>query len=600
MQNIKEEALQEKRKVENKNKNYSNFDYSRVEKIGKENLEKLGEKKMKKKLLILTIIIVLIVPLFLNIYKVQAYTGKIDPENYITLPSTIWIKNKVGTGTVTLSSSASGYNISYQKVDITKDKLDSIKATSNAIKDYIEKSNKTIKEKEANLAILQKTYQDLQKNTTATKEQIETAKTNYETEYAKYTEYYQNAKKELEKLKAENLELIPNYTNSWKATTNTSNNIQLDFSNYTGTTHFVLWVKIDNGTNTYYDCMGYSSDIKEESKEEPKEEKKDNSDTKEESLTDFSKAKFELKKDGISDAIVEISDVSPKENSSYYLLITQNSSKPTVDEKNSKEKIILVYDKDSKTLKSSEGEKVANYVELNQDLYANVVEVRQGDSKNNVVSFGNKLTRYSEAKYSDAFHATFMTNDADQIITNFTHSQSNNRKLQIKIGKITDISILNKIKSKNSTGFEELLNYAKLNSGIYNKTMDADKDDWFAIEYNAGSTASKENSVINLANLENEGYYFLYIKTDDENGKYVSNEAVTLAQASVNKTGWGLFFYGSSDFKWKEWGTTANDDSVAKGVLPKAGVEYVIYAGIILLISISAFIAYIKHRKYNF
>ncbi len=32
MQNIKEEALQEQRKVENKNKNYSNFDYSRVEK----------------------------------------------------------------------------------------------------------------------------------------------------------------------------------------------------------------------------------------------------------------------------------------------------------------------------------------------------------------------------------------------------------------------------------------------------------------------------------------------------------------------------------------------------------------------------------------
>ena len=73
-----------------------------------------------------------------------------DPENYITLPSTIWIQNKVGKGTVTLSSSASGYNISYQKVDITKEKLDSIKAKSDEVNDYIETSNQTIREKETN------------------------------------------------------------------------------------------------------------------------------------------------------------------------------------------------------------------------------------------------------------------------------------------------------------------------------------------------------------------------------------------------------------------------------------------------------------------
>ena len=39
---------------------------------------------MKRKLLILTIIMTLIAPLFLSVYKVQAYTGEIDPENYIT------------------------------------------------------------------------------------------------------------------------------------------------------------------------------------------------------------------------------------------------------------------------------------------------------------------------------------------------------------------------------------------------------------------------------------------------------------------------------------------------------------------------------------
>ena len=86
---------------------------------------------MKRKLLILIIIMTFVAPLFLGIYKVQAFDGEIAPENYITLPSKIEVKNKVGTGTVTLLSNASGYNISYQKVDITKEKLDTIGAKFN-------------------------------------------------------------------------------------------------------------------------------------------------------------------------------------------------------------------------------------------------------------------------------------------------------------------------------------------------------------------------------------------------------------------------------------------------------------------------------------
>ena len=554
---------------------------------------------MKRKLLILTIIMTLIAPLFLSVYKVQAYSGEIDPENYITLPSMIWIENKVGTGTVTLSSSASGYNISYQKVDITKEKLDSIGAKLDEVNNYIETSNQTIKEKETNLTTLQQTYQDLQQDTTATEEQIATARTNYETAYAEYTEYYNNAKTQVETLKAEYLALIPNYTSSWKTTTNTSNNIELDFSNYTGTAHFILWVKIDNGTNTYYDFMGYSSEIKEETKTDPEQPGTDDSGTTTEGdWTDFSNAKFELKKDGISNAIVEISGVTPKENYSYYLFITSNNNKPTVDGNISDERITLIYDKDSKKLKSVEAEKVANYVELNQDLYATVLE-RKGLT-DNISTYGNKLTRYSESKYSDAFHATFMTHNEDQIVTNFTHSQTNNRKIQIKVGKITDTSILKKIQSKNSKGFEELLSFAKSNSGIYDQTVSADKDDCYAIEYNAGSSSTKGNSVINIKGLEHEAYYFLYIKTDDENGKYISNEAVTLAQANVYDNGWGLFFYGSSDFKWSEWGTTGGDDSVAPGILPKTGAEYVMYGGLILVMSVSGFVAYKKYKKYNF
>ena len=523
---------------------------------------------MKRKLLILIIIMTFVAPLFLGIYKV--------------------------------------HNISYQKVDITKEKLDTIGAKFNKVNDYKKTSNQTLKEKESNLDILQQTYQELQQDANATEEQIATAKTNYETAYAEYTEYYNNIQTQVKKLQDEYLASIPNYTNSWKTATNTSNNVKLDFSNYAGTVHFILWVKIDNGINTYYDFNSYTSEIETETKTDPEQPGTDDSDTTTEGdWTDFSNAKLELKKDGISGAIVEVSGVTPKKNSSYYLLITSNSSKPTANEEVYKEGIELVYDETSKKLKSSEMDKISNYVELNQDLYANVVETQMGLKNNAVVSYGNKLTRFNEPKYSDAFFATYMVQDSDQIVVNFTHNRSNNRKIQIKIGKVTDVSILKKIKNKSSTGFEELLKFTKSNSGIYNQTVDADKDDSFAIEYNAGTKTdtpgiSKGNSVINLNGLEDDEYYFLYVKTDDENGKYVSNEAVTLAQANVYNGGWGLFFYGSSDFKWSEWDLTEKDDTVAPGILPQTGIGYVVCGMGILIVILSSFIAYKKYKKYNF
>ena len=325
-----------------------------------------------------------------------------------------------------------------------------------------------------------------------------------------------------------------------------------------------------------------------------------------EDWTDFSNAKFELKKKGVSGAIIEISGVTKNENHSYYLFITSNADKPSVSTTDTENNFFLGYDKNSNSFKTLDDDQVAKYVELNQDLYVTVLE--KSGLNYNISTYGNKLTRYSEPKYNDAFHATFMTDDADQIITYFTNSGAYNRKIQIKVGKITDISILQKIKNQNSTGFEELLSYAKSNSGIYDQTVDADKNDRYALEYNAGEGETTGNKVIDINGLEDEEYYFLYVRTDDENGKYVSNEAVTLAQANVhNSNSWGMFFYGSSDFKWTDWETNSGggktdpgDDSVVPGTLPKTGYEYVAYGGIILVVAVSGFIAYKKYRKYNF
>lgn len=496
---------------------------------------------MRKKIIGIMLIILGCLLVF-NIYKVEAaFSGELDPENYITLPSRINVKNGKGTGTITLSSSASSYSISYQKVDITASQFKSIQDKGKEINDYITaNSNPTPENQSAVLARI---------NT----------------------------------LKSEFYALLPNYTNSWKTTTNTSNNVELDFGTFTGTANFVLWVKIENGTNTYYDMDVYSTNISQ-------------TQTPEGSGSSESGIKFKLKKDeGTALAFVEVSNLTKNEGSYYNLFITANSSKPNVTY-SSDEAIFLEYDSNSKTFKSGN---VSKYVELNQDLYATIIE-KKANYTEEMITFGNKLERYEEPKYANAFHATHMVENYTQLVTLFTHSSENPRKMQIKIGKITDTSILQKIKSQDSSGFAGLLSFAKTNNGIYDKVFEANNESF--IEYISSTTEGKQ--VINLTGLQNDAYYFLYIKTLDEDGKYISQEAVTLAQASVRSDYWGMFFYGSDDFKWADFGTgntgKVPDGTTAPGKLPQTGINTIIYGTLSLILISGATIYYIQYRKNNF
>ena len=372
--------------------------------------------------------------------------------------------------------------------------------------------------------------------------------------------------------------------------------MQLDFTNYSGQVNFVLWAKIENGTNTYYDMNIYTTDIQQEEANEP-ETSTGTTDSDEGDWTDFSNAKFELKKEGVSDAIIEISNVTPRSESSYYLFITSDASKPNVTTEDSDKYILLSYDSDSNKLITNNIEKVTKNVELNQDLYVTIIEM-QRDNKNqeDIVIYGKKLQRYEEPKYSDAFLSTFVSYNDTQIVTTFTHAKENNRKIQIKVGKITDVSILQKIKNQDSSGFADLLSFAKSNQGIYNEKLDADKDSSFAIQY----TTRAGNEIIDLKGLQNDGYYFLYIKADDENGKYISQEAVTLGQAEiVDSSLWNIHFYGASEFQWVDFGNVEGDYTIAKGELPNTGIRTVILA-VLGLVLVGGGVSYKLYKRNNF
>ena len=171
----------------------------------------------------------------------------------------------------------------------------------------------------------------------------------------------------------------------------------------------------------------------------------------------------------------------------------------------------------------------------------------------------------------------------------------------MKIGKITDTDILQKIKNEDASGFADLLTYAKSEKAIYDEIVNVNKNDSSSIEYIKDSTT--ENEIIDLKNLEDSAYYFLYIQADDEDGKYITQEAVTLAQASVNsKDSWGLFFYGSSDFEWADFETSApgEDDTTAPGTIPQTGAQVIIWSIIAVALIGGGTFAYIKYRKNNY
>ena len=314
--------------------------------------------------------------------------------------------------------------------------------------------------------------------------------------------------------------------------------------------------------------------------------------------TDFSNAKYELIKDAVSSAKVEISGVQPLDNHAYYLYIT--SSRTSYPEKSSNDYTVLSYDSQTKKFT---GIGLAKKVELNQDLYAFIYEKDNTTLAGQYVVEGIKLERFEEPRYNDAFTVTHITKTSDQIVTKFTHDSSNVRNITVKIGKITDSNILKKIKDNNSSGMSDLLSYAKSASSIINESTTLTKKSF--IQY----LSSDGEKLISMNNIEDKSYYYLYVVADTENGKYITQEAVTLALSSKYSDGsWYMFFYGENDFNWTSIsGNTATnptptptpaDNTTANTVLPNTGKGLILIT-ILAILTASSAVLYDINKKYE-
>ncbi len=263
-----------------------------------------------------------------------------------------------------------------------------------------------------------------------------------------------------------------------------------------------------------------------------------------------------------------------------------------------------------------------NILEKNGDIYLSIVEEQEDLSKseksyiNKTILENKRIERIEQNGLTKRIYATVFDltdNKKDNLIfVNEPHSKE--RKLNVYVGKVTDVSILNAIKNKESDGMSKLLNYAKNNSNESNKYTLTRQNEY------TGTYLSSE--LINNASFDIGEYYYMYYVLDNENGKYTSVEDIGLFYANANSKTSYLSSQEDSRFKWEEFDVednntnqeennnqnntqqdiqkpnneNNNDDTVAKEPIPHTGL------GIGLLIFISAIfiIVIVMYKKANY
>ncbi len=519
---------------------------------------------MKKKLIASIVLVTIILSILFNFSynKVAAYSGEIDPKGYIVMPGEMIIENGQAKGTISLTSTASGFSIAYQKVDMTDAQFNTVDEKRVAYESYYNTEKPKLDAKQENVNNLKKAYDDANSAEPKVEETVQSTKKAYDDAVTAYNSDVDAFNNKIAELMKSVYSAMPDFTDSWISTAPESNNVTLQFPNASGTIHFVLWAKITKGNETYYDAKIYSTEIGSSGVTPGGATSNGNT-------TDFSKAKFELKKGKESHVTLEITGIKPITGHYYDVYVTDTAERPTNVSSSSGQFIRVSGNTSGTSLVYESG--LEEYVELNKDMYITIAEGGSNIDYSIVIE-GKKLTKPTEPKYSDAFYATFVSNAGTQIVTNFTHSEKNNRKIQVKVGKITDTSILQKIKNQDSSGFGDLLKYAKSNSGMYDKVLDATEKKT-QLGYGLGA---KYGDALGLTGITGNTYYYLYVKTQDENGKYVSNEAVTLACTDdiVAGDSWQMTFYGADDFKWADFGTAGGDTPTQPTQPSQPGTEY--------------------------
>lgn len=359
---------------------------------------------------------------------------------------------------------------------------------------------------------------------------------------------------------------------------------------------YYLWLKGENtNVKTVYGMTVVEiGEVKKVTDNSNNNNNQDNSENNTETtgkFADFSKAKIEMNGFARNFYDLTIDNVlNVNEKHSFTYTVVESTKTP----QSSDFAKYMVYDSEKNNFTISNIEK---YLELENKQYLYVKEsyydTQSQKTLSKIVLNGVEIEKVQPKKYADAYNsASMVVCDRTQLLYNMPFAMETKRKINIKIGKITDTQILKNIKSGNGNGFADLLNYAKTsNNAIYNENLETTGTGEYIIN----------NGLLNIDDLEDEEYYYIYTVFDGENGKYIANDCVTFAQADVFKdqNSYYLFLYGSNDFKWAEFGTdyeNLGDTTTATTNLPQTGQSFAIVA-IIGIVSLMGLIGFKYIRK---
>ena len=305
---------------------------------------------------------------------------------------------------------------------------------------------------------------------------------------------------------------------------------------------------------------------------------------------DFSKATFILSYIN-NNALLEIKNVTQQSNTySYQCIITNDIGKSMTTS--------LSYDSTNKIYTAGYIEDIA---EFSSNIYITISHT--DDSNTEVIDVNKKsVDRGTLPKYTDVFKTTLMTSNSNQIALTTPWSSKTTRKMNVKVGKVQDTKILNKIKNKSSDAFSSLESYAKSDSSpVLSKSVSVSGG-----VYSESVTTSGSASPLHISSgLVDNSYYYLYVTVDDDGGKYVPVSGITLSITKVESNGNYLMnFYGSDNFNWIDFD---NDDSVTEKTIvdtttspksiPQTGESMIIISTIIMVITL-AVVSAKGYKKY--
>lgn len=555
---------------------------------------------MKRKVIFIIMIITIILQMLSALSKVKAYdlNMPIDRENIIFYGNMTNDRNGTATATVKTSDKIKNYNLSYQHTFVTKDVVIKINDISNnynrKLKELSDKEENIIKKFESDK---NKFNEKVEKGTSTEEERkkLEEEQINSQAEINKIDDEYKKIIKELD---SEIIKTLPQFDDAaWKSIAQTNQNIVI--KNVLSEEKSVLvWVKATGNSETLYSFRIFDVDANKLNKDNTNEV---NFNNKNESNSNNANKYPNIKMEYIYENRIPKIKISGLENvkDNKYVIYISGEKKQVTNED------LKNFQSNTEIVKIENGEykwyndKLIELLEKGQDIYMSIVTLKKDKSSEieDIVIDQYKMAEYPYYfKDYRAFQSSYISNNSYQIITNFVSKNKNTRKAKIKIGKITDDTILNKYKQNPISTTDELISFAKKDSGIFNNVLSKDEA-FYNMSFREGTPLFD-----GINKLERGKYYYIYLSTDDEDGKYKHQEAITIAQAnnmSEKLNIWNLFLYGDEKFKWSEE-TINNDNTTAKGRLPQTGARYLSYISVTGIFATLGIVTYKIYRKNKF